>query len=117
MVNEHSNYTINAHQEYSKIDNSWRMIVILSIIAVMMIIIIVLIIIICIVARKLKCGTVRVASYNPELLEQRNQYVFRCLDNMRNNKFEHIQTRFQQSNCIICLDDFEPNSEVCITNE
>ena len=117
MVNEHSNYTINAHQEYSKTDNSWRIIVILSIIAVMMIIIIALIIIICLVDRKLKYGTVRVASYNPELLEQRNQYVFRCLNNMRNNKFEHIQTRFQQSNCIICLDDFEPPSEVCITNE
>ena len=56
-------------------------------------------------------------NYTQEDRDFRKEHIAKCLDNIRKDEFKNIRAKFDQSSCIICLDDFEPGSEVCITNE
>ena len=49
--------------------------------------------------------------------QQRKDHVLKCLSNMRIDRFQNIRVQFDQDSCVICLEQFEPDSEVCITNE
>ena len=49
--------------------------------------------------------------------KQRKEHVLKRLSNMRTDRFQNIRVQFDQDSCVICLEQFEPDSEVCITNE
>ena len=116
MVNDNSNYTINVHQEYSEVDELWIMILCSIAIVILTAIMVASIIIACCVVRKQQRSPPQIV-YTQEDFEFRNEHISRCLENMSKTEYKKIRTRFDQSNCIICFDDFEPTSEVCMTNE
>ena len=116
MVNDNSNYTINVHQENSEVDELWIMILCVIAIVIMIAIMVFSIIIACYCAKKQQQRPPQIVQ-TQENFEFRNEHISRCLDNMRKGEYKKIRTRFDQNNCIICFDDFEPTSEVCMTNE
>ena len=59
----------------------------------------------------------RLSSSADKDFQQRKEHVLKCLSNMRTDRFQNIRVQFDQDSCVICLEQFEPDSEVCITNE
>ena len=110
-VNEYSNYALNFHQVNFKQNDSWIVIVYSFAFTIAFIMTSTFVIIVCVKIRKRQQIAAH-ASYAKMLLVQRNEYITRCLDNMRRNEFRNIKARFDQSDCIICLEKFEPNSDV-----
>ena len=50
-------------------------------------------------------------------LEIRKEHIAKCLNNMRKDKLQNIRVQFDQNSCVICLEEFEPDTEICVTNE
>ena len=124
-VNENSNYTINVYQRQVK-PNVLLLIILFSIVLVMILITILVSIIICWSKKKKQQSDIPI----PDILapninapnvqndsELRNELILKCLNNMRKDEFKNTRAKFNQNNCIICIKDYDPDSEVCITNE
>lgn len=47
----------------------------------------------------------------------KKQYIEKCLKNMSQNKYSVTDVKFEQTSCVIWLEDFWAESEVYITNE
>ena len=115
-VNEYSNYVLNVHQENLKQNDSWIVIVYSFALTFFFIMASVFVIIFWVKIRRWQQRTA-LAFYVKMTLIRKNEYIARCLDNMRRDEYRKINVKFDQSDCIICLEKFEPNSEVWATNE
>ena len=119
-VNENSNYTINVYQRQVKPDGL-LLIILFSIVLVMILITVLVLIIICWCGKKNQQPDILTPNINAPNVqndsELRNELILKCLNNMRKDEFKNTRAKFNQNNCIICIKDYEPDSEVCITNE
>ena len=115
MINDGSNYSINVRQEYSKSIFFWIFIAVCFTVSVLLTIAIALIIIVCFKTKRQQI--IYLSPDTQEDVDYRKEYIHKCLDNMKRDEYRSIRVKFDQNNCIICLEDFEPQSEVYITNE
>ena len=118
MVNQLSNFTINVHQDFSKVKQKgepWYVIVGIIINFTIIFALSIFITIIWYKILQIRYGFT--CCYIKRILRIRKRYISRCLKNMKTDKFQCIKVKFNQNNCIICFEDFEPSSEVWITNK
>ena len=117
-VNEDSNYTINVRQQgHSDDDELWILIICSFAITIMVTIFVGIMIILWIYYKTQPQQRRRRIAYTQEEKDFRNEYIQKSLNNIGKQEFKNIRAKFEQNSCIICLNDFEPHSEVCITNE
>ena len=113
MVSQLSNYTINVSQGYSKVNKakeSWLVIFGICIVFTTNFVLCVVFIIVSYKILQIRYGFS--CCYIKKILGIRQRHISRCLKNMKIDQFQNIRVKYDQNNCIICFEDFEPSSEV-----
>ena len=51
------------------------------------------------------------------LINSRFERVTKTMKNMKSGKYIDLKTKYGQNSCVVCLEDFEPDSSIHVTNE
>lgn len=119
MLNENSNFTVNAFQDYYD-EYKWAGVV-LAVCGMLMIFLLATIAFVCFMRwmniRRQRCMYIGQGGRPSQAQVDRVDFIQRCLDNMRKGKYSDMRIHYTQDACVVCLEEFEADSEIVITNE